>query len=146
MQSSYAIQPSDHTSLFQSYPLPYKTSGLIQRGVPTLENASKVYEDNYLDNPRSPTLRLPCQSINIFAGFKSLCIILFSCICYNAPDIYYTYSHILFSGKLTSSSIAFLRTSFKSPFSAHSTAIKSSFSLLSINQFRYLTMFGWSKD
>ena len=37
-------------------------------------------------------------------------------------------------------------TNFKSPFSAHSTAIKSSFSLLSMNQFKYFTMLGWSKD
>ena len=45
-----------------------------------------------------------------------------------------------------SSSMAFFITSLRSPFSAHSPAMNSSLSLLSMNQFKYLTMFGWSKD
>ena len=56
------------------------------------------------------------------------------------------YLQIYFSGNCTSSSCARFMTNFKSPFSAHSTAIKSSFSLLSMNQFKYFTMLGWSKD
>ena len=141
-QSSYAMQPMLHTSDFQSYPLPYRTSGLMYRGVPTREKASKVYELSWRLSPKSPTLRSPSLSMNIFAGFKSRCIILFVCICYNAPAIWCMYFQIYFSGKETSSSCALFMTNLRSPFSAHSTAIKSSFSLLSINQLRYLTILG----
>lgn len=45
-QISYAMQPRLHTSLFQSYPWPFSTSGDMYSGVPTRENASNVCEES----------------------------------------------------------------------------------------------------
>lgn len=83
--------------------------------------------------------------MKMLAGFKSRCMILCLCICCKALAIWWMYSQTRRSGKEMSSSIDRLITSFRSPFSTYSTAMNNSLSLLSINQLRYFTMFGWSK-
>lgn len=85
--NSYTTQPRDHTSDFQSYPFDCKTSGLIYNGVPTLLKASRVCDDNYLPKPKSPNFKTPSAAKNILAGLISLCIILLSYMCFNAPAI-----------------------------------------------------------
>lgn len=84
--------------------------------------------------------------MKMLAGFRSRCIILFWCICCRAMAIWCVYSKTRFSVIGTSSSMCRFITSFKSPFSAHSTAIKSSFNLASMNQLKYFMIFGWSRD
>lgn len=59
----------------------------MYKGVPTLEYASIVYDVKSLPNPKSPSFKLSLASINILAGFKSLCIILRLYICFRALDI-----------------------------------------------------------
>jgi len=47
-----------------------------------------VWLEKTQPKPKSPILSIPLAEINILAGFKSLCIILFSLIWYNPPEIY----------------------------------------------------------
>ena len=45
------------------------------------ERTCMVCSDNSLLNPRSPTLTVPSKVRKILAGFRSRCMIRFSCMC-----------------------------------------------------------------
>jgi len=101
-----------------------------------------VPEENSLPRPKSPIFRDSSMDMKIFAGFKSRCMIRFSCMWFSAEAIYCMYSQTRISSNGTSSACYIFISRFRSPFSAHSVTIMSS--LLWINESIYLIIFGWS--
>ena len=105
----------------------------MYRGVPTLENASIVWLVKSLPRPRSPSFKSPFPSMKIFAGFRSLCMTLIFRQCSNALAICWTYAHIFRSGISSFLSLVPLINYFKSPLSAHSTAMNISLSYMKLS-------------
>ena len=137
------MQPSDHTSLFHSYPLPFSTSGDMYSGVPTLECASMVFSDSRRPRPRSPTFTVPFSVRKMLAGFKSRCMMRLPCMCATAAATCVKYFQMTRSSNRASRSRALRSCRFRSPASAYSNTRMSWLS--SMKPSRYRMMLSWSR-